>query len=197
MDRQHALNFGSIHMVNRRQLLTRSATGVGALATVALSGCASHAIEDYAQDKPTLDLRSYFNGKVDAWGIFTDRQGKVVKRFTVDMTCTWQGEEGVLDERFAYSDGTSEQRIWRLTHLGAGRYQGTAGDVVGTASGQTRGNAFRWGYTLALPVSGTVLHVSMDDWMYLMNERVMLNKARMTKWGIHLGDVTLSFTRRG
>jgi hypothetical protein len=50
---------------------------------------------------------------------------------------------------------------------------------------------------LALPVDGTVLHVSMDDWMYLMNDRVMLNKARMTKWGVHLGDVTLSFTRRG
>jgi hypothetical protein len=81
--------------------------------------------------------------------------------------------------------------------LGNGQYQGTAGDVVGMASGQTRGNAFRWGYTLALPVDGTVLHVSMDDWMYLMNDRVMLNKARMTKWGVHLGDVTLSFTRRG
>ena len=29
-----------------------------------------------------------------------------------------------------------------------------------------------------------------------MDERVMLNKARMSKWGFHLGDVTLSFTRR-
>nr|WP_233246918.1 MULTISPECIES: DUF3833 domain-containing protein [Limnohabitans] len=170
---------------------------MGALAVVGLSGCASPSIEDYAQDKPTLDLRSYFNGKVDAWGVFTDRQGKVVKRFTVDMACTWQGEQGVLDERFVYSDGTQERRIWKLTHLGNGQYQGTAGDVVGIASGQTRGNAFRWGYTLALPVDGRVLHVSMDDWMYLMNDRVMLNKARMSKWGVHLGDVTLSFTRRG
>ncbi len=184
-------------MVNRRQLLTRSAAGAGVIATLGLSGCASHSIDDYAQDKPMLDLRSYFNGKVDAWGIFTDRQGKVVKRFTVEMTCTWQGEQGVLDESFVYADGTQERRIWKLTHLGNGQYQGTAGDVVGMASGQTRGNAFRWGYTLALPVDGRVLHVSMDDWMYLLNDRVMLNKARMSKWGVHLGDVTLSFTRRG
>ncbi len=184
-------------MVNRRQLLTRSAAGAGVIATLGLSGCASHSIDDYAQDKPMLDLRSHFNGQVDAWGIFTDRQGKVVKRFTVDMTCTWQGEQGVLDESFVYADGTQERRIWKLTHLGNGQYQGTAGDVVGMASGQTRGNAFRWGYTLALPVDGRVLHVSMDDWMYLMNDRVMLNKARMSKWGVHLGDVTLSFTRRG
>jgi len=105
-------------------------------------------------------------------------------------------EEGVLDEQFTYSDGTREQRIWRLRHLGQGRYSGQAGDVVGTAQGQTRGNAFQWGYTLALPVDGRVWEVQFDDWMYLMDERVMLNKARMSKWGFHLGEVTLSFTKR-
>lgn len=182
--------------MNRRQLLTHSARGAGVLATIGLSGCASPTVEDYAQETPTLDLRSYFSGAVDAWGIFTDRQGKVVKRFTVDMQCTWQGEHGVLNERFVYADGSQDKRIWQLTHLGNGAYEGSAGDVVGMARGQTRGNAFRWRYTLALPVNGRVLHVSMDDWMYLMNERVMLNKARMSKWGVHLGDVTLSFVRR-
>ena len=183
-------------MVNRRQLLSRSAAGLGAVVAVGLTGCASPSIDDYAQEKPVLDLRSYFNGKVDAWGVFTDRNGQVVKRFTVEMTCTWQGDQGVLDEDFVYSDGTRDKRIWRLTHLGDGRYEGRADDVVGSATGQTRGNTFRWGYTLALPVNGMVLNVSMDDWMYLMNDRVMLNKARMSKWGVHLGDVTLSFTRR-
>ena len=183
-------------MVNRRQLLSRSAAGLGAVAAVGLTGCASPSIDDYAQEKPVLDLRSYFNGKVDAWGVFTDRNGQVVKRFTVEMTCTWQGDQGVLDEDFVYSDGTRDKRIWRLTHLGDGRYEGRADDVVGSATGQTRGNTFRWGYTLALPVNGMVLNVSMDDWMYMMNDRVMLNKARMSKWGVHLGDVTLSFTRR-
>ena len=184
-------------MMNRRELLARTATGATVATTLGLTACAGPTVDDYAQEKPTLDLRNYFNGIVDAWGVFTNRNGQVVKRFTVEMKCSWQGEQGVLDEDFVYSDGTQEKRVWRLTHLGDGRYEGTAGDVVGTAQGQTRGNTFRWGYTLALPVSGKVLNVSMDDWMYLMNDRVMLNKARMSKWGVHLGDVTLSFTRRG
>jgi hypothetical protein len=68
--------------------------------------------------------------------------------------------------------------------------------VVGEASGQVSGNAFRWGYTLALPVDGRVWNVEFDDWMYLMDDRVMLNKATMSKWGVKLGEVTLSFTRR-
>jgi hypothetical protein len=77
-----------------------------------------------------------------------------------------------------------------------GAYTGRADDVVGEASGQVSGNAFRWGYTLALPVDGRVWHVDFDDWMYLMDNRVMLNKATMSKWGVKLGEVTLSFTRR-
>jgi hypothetical protein len=64
------------------------------------------------------------------------------------------------------------------------------------AQGQTRGNAFNWRYTLALPVNDQVWHVQFDDWMYVMNEQVMLNKASMSKFGIFLGEVTLSFTKR-
>lgn len=180
--------------MNRRLLL---ASGLGTtLVTTGLMGCASPKVSDYANEKPALDLPTYFNGVVDAWGIFTDRNGKVVKRFTVEMHCHWKDGKGVLDEDFVYSDGTQEKRVWQLTDMGNGQYEGTAGDVVGTASGQVKGNAFNWQYTLALPVDGSVLHVQMDDWMYLMNDRVMLNKARMTKLGVHLGDVTLSFTRR-
>ena len=180
-------------MMNRRLVLS----GFGAtVAGSGLMGCTSPMVSDYANEKPMLQLETYFNGVVDAWGIFTDRHGKVVKRFTVEMHCAWKDGQGVLDEDFVYSDGSKEKRVWRLTHLGNGRYEGVAGDVVGQAQGQVKGNAFNWQYTLALPVDGYILNVHMDDWMYLMNERVMLNKARMTKLGIHLGDVTLSFTRR-
>jgi hypothetical protein len=38
--------------------------------------------------------------------------------------------------------------------------------------------------------------VQFDDWMYLMDQRVMLNKATMSKFGIRLGEVTLSFVKR-
>ena len=94
------------------------------------------------------------------------------------------------------STGTTQRRIWRLTKHADGHYTGTADDVVGTARGQTQGNAFRWGYTLALPVDGKVYHVHFDDWMYLIDDRVMLNRATMSKFGVRLGEITLSFTKR-
>lgn len=158
-----------------------------------MAGCAGPSVQDYATQKPALDLQRYFNGEVVAHGIFTDRSGKVVKRFTVLMKCTWNAEDGVLDETFTYSDGTSSKRVWRMKKQADGRYTGTADDVVGEAHGQVAGNAFQWNYTLRLPVGDKVYEVKFDDWMYLMDERVMLNRAVMSKFGIRLGEVTLAF----
>ncbi len=183
-------------MIHRRTALTRLSALSMVAATPFVASCAGPQVQSYAQEKPQLDLRTYFNGTLDAWGVFTDRSGQVVKRFTVVMDCRWSGDQGVLDEAFVYSDGTQQRRIWKLTAEPNGRYTGRADDVVGEAMGQVSGNAFRWGYTLALPVDGRVWHVDFDDWMYLMDERVMLNKATMSKWGVKLGEVTLSFTRR-
>lgn len=85
------------------------------LATLSLAGCgATLQPSDYAAEQPKLDLKSYFNGTVDAWGIFQDRSGKVVKRFTVVMDCKWDGDTGTLDEHFTYSDGTKQRRVWTL-----------------------------------------------------------------------------------
>jgi NOL1/NOP2/fmu family ribosome biogenesis protein len=46
-----------------------------------------------------------------------------------------------------------------------------------------------------LPVDGRVWEVDVDDWMFLIDERIMLNRAVMSKFGIRLGEVQLVFTR--
>lgn len=166
------------------------------LAALLLGGCAGIAPSQYAAEKPTLDLASYFNGTIDGWGMFKKRSGEVVKRFHVVIDARWNGDTGVLDEKFSWSDGSSSRRVWTLTRLADGRYLGRADDVVGGAEGQAAGNALRWKYVLALPVDGRTWHVGMDDWMFLIDERVMLNRTTMSKWGIELGAVTLSFTKR-
>lgn len=161
-----------------------------------LAGCASAPVpDDYAAEKPVLELPAYFNGPLTAHGIFTDRAGKVQRRFVVKLVGRWQGGVGTLEEDFNYSDGKTERRVWTLTPLGNGRWRGTAGDVVGEALGEVRGNALHWNYTLRLPVDGSTYDVQFDDWMFLMDGQVMLNRARMSKFGFGLGEVTLSFQK--
>ena len=173
----------------------RKPLAVLALAAL-LAGCSSPRVQDYARETPALELRDYFNGTLDAYGLFSDRSGKVIKRFTVVMNCHWEGDNGTLDEAFSYADGSTQRRVWHLQRQADGHYTGRADDVVGTADGEQGGNAFHWNYVLALPVDGKVINVQMDDWMYLINGRVMLNRAQMRKWGIDLGQVTLSFSKR-
>ncbi len=161
-----------------------------------LAGCGTVPVETYRNEKPVLDLKTYFNGTVDAWGLFQDRSGKVVKRFTVRIDAKWQGDTGVLDEHFEYSDGSKSRRVWTITKTGDNRYRGTADDVVGEAIGEVSGNALRWRYVLKLDVDGRTWEVDFDDWMYQMDDQVMLNRSAMSKFGIYLGEVTLAFRKR-
>lgn len=175
---------------------TRRWCALAAFLTLGLAGCAGVPVERYRAEQPVLDLARYFNGTIDGWGMFQDRSGQVIKRFTVVIEATWQGNVGTLDEHFTWADGTTSRRVWTITADGEGRYRGRADDVIGEASGEAAGNALHWRYVLALPVGEKVYHVDFDDWMFLIDERVMLNRSAMKKWGFHLGEVTLSFTRR-
>jgi hypothetical protein len=161
-----------------------------------LGACAGPTPEAYRAERPVFELERYFNGTVDAWGMFTDRSGKVVKRFTVVMRCTWNGDTGTLDEDFTYSDGTKEKRVWTVRKTAQGTYVGAAADVVGEAAGVAAGNALQWRYVLDLKVGDSRYKVDFDDWMFQMDDRVMINRARMSKFGITLGEVTLAFRRR-
>jgi len=162
-----------------------------------LASCAAPKVTDYANQQPALKLQEFFNGRIDAYGIFTKRSGEVVKRFKVVIDARWETVDGVptgtLDEAFEYADGTRQRRVWTIREVKPLHYVGTAADVVGEATGQASGNALNWRYTLSLPVDGSVYEVQFNDWMYLIDQKVMLNRASMRKFGIELGEVTLSF----
>jgi hypothetical protein len=176
-----------------RPTLLAVLTALAALGSTLLSGCAGSQVQDYTAERPLLDLRQYFNGDLVAHGMFTDRFGTIRRRFTVQMKAHWQGNSGVLEEDFLYSDGEKERRVWTLQRQADGSYIGKAADVVGEAEGRAAGPVLRWQYTLSLPVGGSRYQVAFDDWMVLMDEHTLLNRATMSKWGVRLGEVTLAF----
>ncbi|WP_321347273.1 DUF3833 domain-containing protein [Halopseudomonas oceani] len=163
---------------------------------ILLTSCGGVAVDEYAAEQPALDLKEFFSRPVQAWGIFQDRSGKVIKRFHVDINSRQEGNRLILDERFVYSDGSTQQRIWTLRPDGKNRWRGTADDVVGDAIGELVGNALRWRYELNLPVDGKTYLVTFDDWMYLMDENTLINRSSMLKFGVELGQVTLFFRRQ-
>lgn len=151
--------------------------------------------EDFAGTEPELRIERYFAGSTKAWGIFEDRFGRLRRSFTVDIAGEWNGEVLTLTEDFVYSDGETDRRVWRIRRLSNGRYEGRADDVVGVAEGRSAGNALNWRYTLALKVGDSVWNVRFDDWMFLQEDGVLINRAKVTKLGFAIGEVTLFFRK--
>ncbi|GJI87927.1 DUF3833 domain-containing protein [Duganella hordei] len=179
------------------KLMPLCAAVLGAAALLATAGCSAPAAPDhYARQEPRLDIERYFNGTLDVHGMYQDRAGTVQKRFTVLMRCSWSGGVGTLDEEFSYADGSRQRRVWTLRRTSPGHYTGSAPDVVGEARVEVSGNAMRLQYVLQVPADGKTYDVDFDDWLYLIDDRVMLNRAQMSKFGFGLGSLTVAFNRR-
>ena len=74
-------------------------------------------------------------------------------------------------------------------------YEGTASDGVGTAKGYSYGPAFKFEYVLLVPVKGKNIKITFDDWIFMQDERVAINRATMTKFGIKVAELTVMFVK--
>ena len=169
-------------------------------ATLWLAACSTPLPATYRNEMPALDLQSYFNGTLEGHGLFMDRAGEVKRRFVVTIRASWSGDIGTLDEDFIWSDGQREKRIWTLRRTGIDgattRWSGRAADVIGEAKGEVSGNALRWTYRLDLKTEdGSRYEVDFDDWMFLIDDQVLLNRAVMSFYGVRVGEVLISFRR--
>lgn len=172
------------------------------LCAFVLAGCSSNvSVEENAVGGSPLVLEVFFNGELTAHGVILSRGGSVRRSFNAVMRGEWKEEggvlRGVLTEDFAFNDGEKLQRRWEFTKTSDGRYDGAASDVVGRARLATSGNALRMDYTLVVPVGGRTLNVDVEDWLWLMEPHVLVNKSTMRKWGIRVGEIVTTILRPG
>ena len=163
---------------------------------IMLSGCSGNSLKQYSDTTPKVDLKEYFNGPIEAWGIVQDWRGRIVSRFDVRMEGTWEGNTGKLTEWFHYYDGTRQKRVWTIKKQSDGNYEGTASDIIGKATGETSGSAARWNYVMNLPVNGTTYRIRFDDWMWMMNDGVLINRSYLRKFGITVAELTLFLKKK-
>ena len=151
--------------------------------------------EDFKDQKPRLIIEEYLSGNVKAWGILQNRSGKVTRQFSADLDGKWDGRQLILDEKFIWNDGEIQNRQWQITKLDEHNYEGKAGDVVGTAKGYSYGPAFKFEYVLLVPVKGRKIKIKFDDWIFMQDEKVAINRATMTKFGFKVAELTVLFMK--
>jgi hypothetical protein len=160
--------------------------------------------ETLARSAPTstattgaLSLEAFFAGRTLCYGWFEDRFGVIRRRFTVDINGHWSGRVLTLDEHFAYDDGETETRVWRLTPDRDGRYVADCDQLVRPVVGRVDGAQFTMRYDFRMKFGARTMAVHFEDWMHQQSDSVMLNRSRISKWGIHLGTACLVFHRQG
>ena len=151
--------------------------------------------EDFKGKEPRLIIEEYLSGNVKAWGVLQNRSGKVTRQFSADLNGKWDGNQLILDEKFNWDDGEIQTRQWKITKIDENKYEGTAGDVVGKAKGYSYGPAFKFEYVLLVPVKGKEMKITFDDWIFKQDERVAINRATMTKFGIRVAELTVVFVK--
>jgi len=152
-------------------------------------------VEEFDGHEPRFAPEVYFDGRVQAWGIFEDGFGKLRRQFNVTIDGVWDGRTLTLTEDFNYADGEIEQRVWRIIRNDPHTYEATSENIVGKASGRSFGNVIKWRYVFALTIGGRKRHVRFDDWMFQQDRDVLINRARVSKWGIEIGSATIFFQR--
>ena len=166
------------------------------LSLVVLSGCTALAPADFAGGTPRFEPETFFAGHVHSWGVVENRSGDPRQRFTTDLVGRRDGETLVIAQHFSFDDGETQERVWRLRRLDEHRYEATASDVVGPATGEAWGNAFRWEYTLATDPGNPLKNVDVKQWMYGLGDgSTMMNRVTVTKLGIVVAEVTEFFQK--
>jgi hypothetical protein len=153
-------------------------------------------IEEYAENSPALVAETFFSGELIASGIVKDRSGRVIRYFNATIDASWEGGVGTLDEQFVFDDGEEQTRVWTLERTAAGAYIATAGDVIGESQMKVLGNSLFMQYVLRIPYGDGTIDVNVDDRMYLVSDTVLLNESVMSKWGFHVGQITLVIQKK-
>jgi hypothetical protein len=164
-----------------------------------LSACSSVDIKQYENNQPKLILDQFFNGDLTAHGILKNRSGEVTRYFNVTMTGTWdENGVGTLAEKFIFDDNSIEYRTWVFTPIQTDsgiQYLAKANDTLSETMIDLSGNAFFMNYDLLINYKGDDLEVNIDDKMYLVSDKVIINESIMTKYGIEVGYITLTIIK--
>ncbi len=159
------------------------------------TSCSSQKIESFQDKTPRLTFEDFFIGKVQGSGVFFDRFSNLRRSFVVEMEGSVNSDILTLKEVLKYDDGEIVNRTYEVTKYSDNFYKATADGVVGFAEIHSFGNALQWKYLLKQKIGKSEWTLRFDDWMYLQPTGVILNRAKVTKFGLNVGEVFMSIKR--
>ncbi len=144
---------------------------------------------------PAFDPIRFFTGHIKSWGVLEDRSGQPTNIVVTDCVGEGSGDSLHMVQQLTIGQDAPVTRTWQMRRAGLNRYEATANDMAGTATGEASGRAFHWTWTLATSPGNDLKNVSMDQWWYLLDDGSMLNRTTVRKLGVILIEVSEHFAR--
>ncbi len=176
--------------VNKRRLVL-----AGILAST-LTACAGPPVLTPPVTAPAFTLEGFFTGKTVGKGAFSSAIAGVNRPMTVITTGRWNGRTLTLREDFIFADGEKDVKTWRFTRLSPGVYEGEREDVIGKAVVRQVGNTVQLTYSADVrSKDGSVTRLDFADTIAPIDRNSVINKAVVSKFGVPVGEVLLTFRR--
>jgi hypothetical protein len=177
------------YLISRRMLAVSAAAA-------ALAACAGPPTVPVGPNAPGFTLEGFFTGRTVGRGAFTSAIARVNRPLTVITNGRWDGRTLTLREDFFFADGEKDVKTWRFTRTAPGVYEGTREDVIGKAVVRQVGNTVQLTYTADVRAKdGSVTRLDFADTIAPIDRRSVRNLATVSKFGVPIGTVDLTFTR--
>jgi len=172
---------------------------IATLSFLVLSGCSSMDIKSFDAKLPVLTPETYFLGNTFGQGQFYDRFARIQTTFTVQLSGKPSEKDPsvfLLDEVLTYESGESSARTFEIKKISDHQYEVRCPDIVGVGTITAYGNALQWKYKLKQKIGASVWTLSFDDWMFLKDDNLVLNRAKASKFGLELGEVFMVVSKK-
>jgi hypothetical protein len=167
------------------------------LAATLVAGC-DRTAPPSASSGPAFDPLAFFTGHTHSWGVVENRSGAPTEWVVTDSHGEKDGTDRLrMVQHLSFQDGSAQQRDWTLWRTGPDRFEATANDMIGSATGQVDGNIFHWQWVLARSPGNSLMDVTMSQWMYRLADGSVMIRTTVSKFGIVLAEVSEQFTHPG
>lgn len=161
------------------------------------SGCAAPLRpEAFANTAPAFDPVTFWTGRTTSWGVIENRDGAPTSIITTSTEGTAEGAGGLHMVQHVIVNGKESVRDWHIRRLGAGQFDAAANDMAGTVRGAPSGRTLHWTWVLETKPGNRLFNITMEQWMYLSDNGMLLVRTIATKLGVRLAEISEQFVRR-
>ena len=147
---------------------------------------------------PAFDPVAFFDGHIQSWGVMEKRSGAPTGWVVTDCEGHADGPDRLrMVQHLSFQNAPAQERTWTLWRTGSHHFEATANDMVGSATGETDGRTFHWRWILASSPGERLFNVTVDQWMYRIDNRSAMIRTTISKLGIILAEVSEQFVRGG